>query len=404
MNTLHLSIWNFFNTSDVTYIFGALILSILSYVITRGLIKRWVTRWLKRQDKMWEQEILASQILAVLTHLPPVSVIVFAIELFPYLDKHPEMSDILLRISTAYLAYLLVIILSRVLTIVSNVYHRLEVSARKPLKGYFQLAQMFLYIMGAIIIIGNIILKKDVIYIFSGLGALAAVLLIVFKDTILSFVASIQIVSNDLIRRGDWIEMSEFGADGHVVDVALHVIKIQNFDKTITTIPTYKFMEGSFKNWRGMYEAGGRRIKRTLTIDQRSIRFLTQAEIQTLEQVSLLKSFFSQKRKELGETFNVDQSPLEATKLLNMGAYRAYATAFLTANPKIRKDMTLVVRHLQPTADGLPLEIYAYANETSVNPYEDIQADIFDHLLAVLPKFGLRVFQNMTDPETFTGG
>ena len=394
-----MSIWTFFSSTDVTYVIGALLVSFISYVVTHILVSRWVKPWLKRQDKVWEQEIFASNILVVLTHLPPVTLIVFAIELFPYLDKHPEMSDIMLRISTAYLAFILINVLSRALTIVCNVYHRLEVSVRKPLKGYFQLAQMFLYIMGAIIIIGNIILKKDVFYILSGLGALAAVLLIVFRDTILSFVASIQIVSNDLIRRGDWIEMKDFGADGHVIDVALHVIKIQNFDKTITTIPTYKFTETAFKNWRGMYESGGRRIKRTLSIDQKTIRFLTQQEIVELEKVALLYPFFEAKRKELGETFNVQDNPLNALKLTNTSAFRAYATAYLTKHPKIRKDMTLVVRHLEPTADGLPLEIYAYASETSVNPYEDIQADLFDHFLAILPLFGLKVFQNVTDGE-----
>ena len=249
-----------------------------------------------------------------------------------------------------------------------------------------------------VIIIFAIVTGQSVAYYISGLGALTAVLLLVFQDTILSFVASVQIGQNDIIKIGDWIEVPEFGADGDVVDIALHTVKVQNWDKTITTIPTSKIVNTSVKNWRAMSEYGGRRIKRSLLIDISSIKFLTVKEISELEKLAPLKDYISFKNNELSE-FNASiENPdnnIETRKLTNIGTYRAYVESYLKQNSNLNTEtMTFLVRQLPSSPEGVPLEIYTFTNTTEWEAYEKIQSDIFDHLFAILPKFGLRVFQN----------
>ena len=226
----------------------------------------------------------------------------------------------------------------------------------------------------------------------------------VFRDTILSFVASLQIASNDMVRVGDWIEMPQFGADGDVVDIALHTVKVQNWDKTITTIPTHRLISDSFKNWRAMSESGGRRIKRALHLDMSSIRFLGDADIERFGKFVLLKDYISEKKAEL-EEYNksvTDGDPnlvANARRLTNIGTFRMYVVQYLKANPKIHDNMTFLIRQLSPTANGLPLEIYVFSNDVNWVAYEGIQSDIFDHLLAIVPEFGLRVFQQPTGQD-----
>ena len=249
-----------------------------------------------------------------------------------------------------------------------------------------------------VIIIFAIVTGQSVAYYISGLGALTAVLLLVFQDTILSFVASVQIGQNDIIKIGDWIEVPEFGADGDVVDIALHTVKVQNWDKTITTIPTSKIVNTSVKNWRAMSEYGGRRIKRSLLIDISSIKFLTAKEISELKKLAPLKDYISFKNNELSE-FNASiensDNNIETRKLTNIGTYRAYAESYLKQNSNLNTEtMTFLVRQLPSSPEGVPLEIYTFTNTTEWEAYEKIQSDIFDHLFAILPKFGLRVFQN----------
>jgi miniconductance mechanosensitive channel len=233
--------------------------------------------------------------------------------------------------------------------------------------------------------------------LLSGVGAMTAVLLLVFKDTILGLVASIQLSANDMVRVGDWIEMPACGADGDVIEVALHTVKVQNWDKTITTIPTYRLIADSFKNWRGMSEAGGRRIKRSIHIDQQSIRFLTDDEITKLKRFALLREHFESKRRELdeasGQLGDAAHEVVNRRRLTNIGVFRAYVRSYLRAHAQVHDAMTLMVRHLEPGPEGLPIQIYCFTKTTEWLPYEDIQSDIFDHLLAILPEFGLRVFQ-----------
>jgi len=258
------------------------------------------------------------------------------------------------------------------------------------------LLKLLLYIIAIIIIIG-ILTNQSPYALLGGIGAMTAVLLFIFRDTILSFIASVQISTYDLVRVGDWIEAPKFGADGDVIEVNLHTIKVQNFDKTITTIPTYRLIEESFKNWRGMQDTGARRIKRHLLIDQTSVKILDEQLIEKLSKLQLIKQYIENRKKEIEEynkRNNIDISiPINGRQMTNLGTFRKYIEEYLAKNSNIHKDFTLLVRHLQPTPQGLPIEIYAFANDTNWVNYEKIQADIFDHLLAVIPYFELRVFQ-----------
>jgi miniconductance mechanosensitive channel len=286
--------------------------------------------------------------------------------------------------------------LSAVLNLVNDVYQRRPDAHSRPIKGYLQVIKILLY-GAALVLVTAVVLGRSPLLLLSGFGALAAVLMLVFKDTILSLVASVQLTSNDMIRVGDWIEMPQLSADGDVIDIALHTVKVQNWDKTITTIPTHRLITDSFKNWRGMSESGGRRVKRSLYIDQNSIRFLAPAEREGLRRIMLIDEYLATKRAEL-EAWNLKldergKEPVNTRRVTNIGTFRAYVFNYLRHHPSINAGMTLLVRQLEPGPTGLPLEIYCFTNTTAWRAYEDIQSDIFDHLLAVLPEFHLRLYQ-----------
>ena len=328
-------------------------------------------------------------------------VIVFII--FNILTATPEFSIdlfknvIVSRLIDAAFALLVGLTILEVLSVFNKISEKIDVLKDRPIKGYIQILKIIISAF-VVIIIFAIVTGQSVAYYISGLGALTAVLLLVFQDTILSFVASVQIGQNDIIKIGDWIEVPEFGADGDVVDIALHTVKVQNWDKTITTIPTSKIVNTSVKNWRAMSEYGGRRIKRSLLIDISSIKFLTPKEISELEKLAPLKDYISFKNNELSE-FNASientDNNIETRKLTNIGTYRAYVESYLKQNSNLNTEtMTFLVRQLPSSPEGVPLEIYTFTNTTEWEAYEKIQSDIFDHLFAILPKFGLRVFQN----------
>jgi miniconductance mechanosensitive channel len=301
------------------------------------------------------------------------------------------------RLIDAAFALLVGLTILEVLSVFNKISEKIDVLKDRPIKGYIQILKIIISAF-VVIIIFAIVTGQSVAYYISGLGALTAVLLLVFQDTILSFVASVQIGQNDIIKIGDWIEVPEFGADGDVVDIALHTVKVQNWDKTITTIPTSKIVNTSVKNWRAMSEYGGRRIKRSLLIDISSIKFLTAKEISELEKLAPLKDYISFKNNELSE-FNASientDNNIETRKLTNVGTYRAYVESYLKQNSNLNTEtMTFLVRQLPSSPEGVPLEIYTFTNTTEWEAYEKIQSDIFDHLFAILPKFGLRVFQN----------
>ncbi len=287
--------------------------------------------------------------------------------------------------------------ISSVLDAVNGAYQMRPEARARPIKGYIQVLKITLYIASAVLIVA-VMVEESPLLLLSGLGAMAAVLMLVFKDTILSLVASLQLSSNDMLRVGDWIEMPSAGADGDVIDIALHTVKVQNWDKTITTIPTWKLISESYRNWRGMKESGGRRIKRALPIDMNSVRFLTAEDRSRLKKLALLSDYLGGKEIEiddwnarLGKTA---EASANMRRLTNIGTFRAYVLAYLRAHPNIAQNMTLLARQLQPVRDGLPLEIYCFTRTTVWAEYENIQSDLFDHLLSVMPEFGLRLHQS----------
>ena len=306
-------------------------------------------------------------------------------------------SEVGQRIISSFLAIFLGLTLNELLSILNNASSKYDALKDRPIKGYIQIVKIILNVF-IFIIVFAILSGQSVTYYISGLGALTAVLLLVFQDTILSFVASVQIGQNNIINNGDWIEVPEYGADGDVIDIALHTVKVQNWDKTITSIPTSKIISTSVKNWRGMSEFGGRRIMRSITIDISSIKFLSIQEIENLKKIPPIRSYLDEKIKEV-QMFNDgssnDASQIEQRNLTNIGTFRAYVENYLSQNENLdTENMTFLVRQLSPTNQGVSVQIYTFTKTTDWVEYEKIQSDIFDHLLAVLHKFDLRAYQD----------
>ena len=360
-------------------------------VLVRGL--RQVLRYVPLAREQPE-EPNGFGVVSRLANIVPALVVWHGIAAVPGL---PEAAVVVVRnVSTAFVIVTAALALSAFLSLVNALYQRRPDAARRPIKGYLQVVKIALYVVASILAIATLLDRSPVI-LLSGLGAMAAVLMLVFQDTLLSLVASVQISTNDIVRVGDWIEMPQLNADGDVIDIALHTVKVQNWDKTITTIPTKRLISESFKNWRGMRESGGRRIKRSLYLDQNSVYFLSEEERRRLRRFYLLHEYLGMKEREL-EEWNArlaewSQEPANRRRVTNLGTFRAYVERYLRNHPGINQNMTLMVRHLAPGATGLPLEIYCFTRSVVWTEYEAVQADIFDHLLAILPEFGLRVFQ-----------
>ncbi len=301
------------------------------------------------------------------------------------------------NVASAFIILTVALAIGAILNIVDTTYHRRPQSRLKPIKGYIQVVKIAIYAFAVILMIAALVDRSPLI-LLSGLGAMAAVLILVFQDTLLSLVAGIQISSTDMVRVGDWIEMPGLDVNGDIIEIALHTVRVQNFDKTITTLPIRKLVTEPFKNWRGMQEAGGRRIKRSLNLDQNSIRFLETTDLDRLASLAMLEEYLKRKREELDD-WNVRlgaraKVPANTRRATNIGTFRAYVDAYLRNHSRVHKGMTIMVRQLASGPEGLPLEIYCFADTIAWMEYEGIQADIFDHLLALLPEFGLSVFQN----------
>ncbi|GAB7552853.1 hypothetical protein NRB_23590 [Novosphingobium sp. 11B] len=309
----------------------------------------------------------------------------------------PALPDLVHSICAEIIIVSFALSLAGVLTLANELYQRRPEAGNRPIKGYVQVAKLLVYGATAILVIAAL-MDQSPLLLLSGLGAMAAVLMLVFKDTILSLVASVQITSNDMIRVGDWIEMPKLNANGDVIDIALHTVKVQNFDKTITTIPTHRLITDSFRNWRGMSESGGRRIMRSLMMDQNSVRFLAASDLARLSRFSVLAGYLDDRQQEVSawNRHHAGSEVLNARHLTNIGTFRAYVLAYLRSLPDIAEDKTMLVRQLEAGEHGVPLQIYAFASTTVWARSEDIQADIFDHLIAIMPEFGLRLFQRPT--------
>ncbi|WP_456430990.1 mechanosensitive ion channel family protein [Thermosulfuriphilus sp.] len=366
-------------------------LAAASYFLTKRVLIRLVHRFSERSRNQIDDLLSRHRVFDVLAYIIPLVVIHYAAPLLPSGEA------LLKRLVSVFLAVVLALLADRLLSVGLEIYDRYPISKKRPLKGYVQVAKLLIYAAAIIVAICQL-LEKSPWGLLSGLGALSAVLLLVFRHTLLSFVASFQVISQDLFRLGDWIEMPQHGADGEVIDMSLHTVKIQNWDKTIVCIPTYRFLEESFKNWRGMELAGGRRIKRAILVDQETICFCDQEMLDRFQRIHLIKDYVEKKRREI-EEFNhrhqidTSASPLNGRKMTNLGTFRIYIEEYLRQHPQIRKDMTLMVRQLAPTPQGLPLEIYCFVADTRWVHYEKIQADIFDHILSAASEFGLSVFQ-----------
>jgi len=371
---------------------GVLLLaSLFTFAVARFLIVRAVHAFAIRTKSKFDDILMQEGVFSRAALLAPAPILLWGTDLFP------KLQEFLPDIIYAYLAVAVVLVLAKTLDGLVRLYQTFDIANRRPIKGYAQLLKLFIFILGTVSVI-SILLGKSPWGLLSGIGAMTAVLMLVFKDTILSLVAGIQIAANDLLHKGDWIEMPAMHADGDVIDVALNTVKIQNWDKTITAVPTYKFLDTPFKNWSGMSRSGGRRIKRSLKIDQTSIGFADAQLVERLKKVQHLALYIKERTAEI-DTYNTEHSisqdsPLNGRHLTNIGLFRQYALEYLRSHPKIKKDMTLLVRQLDPkAAEGLPLEIYCFTSDTGWNAHEEIQSDIFDHLLAAMPQFGLRAYQ-----------
>ena len=383
-------------TNDVTNLFVLLGILFGVYIVLRLFVFPAIKKLASKTSTYLDDLFLDKKFLNRFSY-----VIVFVV--FNFLQSAEQFnlsffeSEIFTRLLDALFSLAVGLTVLELLTVLNKLSETIESLKNKPIKGYVQIVKIIVTSFIAIIIFA-IITGQSVAYYISGLGALTAVLLLIFQDTILSFVASVQIAQNDIIKIGDWIEVPEFGADGDVVDIALHTVKVQNWDKTITTIPTSKIVNTSVKNWRAMSEYGGRRIKRSLLIDISSIKFLNKNEIEELVKLAPLKKYITSKIEEVDQynsSIAESDNSQEIRRLTNFGTYRAYVESYLKQNSNLNTDtMTFLVRQLPSSPEGVPIEIYTFTNTTEWVKYEQIQSDIFDHLFAILPKFGLRVFQN----------
>ncbi|WP_372648688.1 mechanosensitive ion channel family protein [Draconibacterium sp.] len=386
----------------------------LAHFITRKIFLAVVQRIANRTKTNWDDILIENRVFKGLAHLVPAFILFYTAD-FSYPDIHQQVSELapevyrslskdyywglsslLTKISRIYFIAIIVFVANSTLNAALQIYNTTEFSHNRSIKGYVQLVKIFVFFMAGILLIA-VLLGKDPTALLAGLGAIAAVLLLVFRDTILGFVASIQLSANDMVKIGDWIQMEKHKADGTVIDITLNTVKVQNWDKTISTIPTYALVSESFFNWKGMEESGGRRIKRSVAIDTNTIKFCDAAMLERFEKFDLIRSYIQEKEKELKE-YNkgknlAEEDYISGRHQTNVGIFRKYLEVYLRQHPKINQELTFLVRQLQPMGKGLPIEIYVFSSDQEWAKYESIQADIFDHIFAVIPEFELRVFQ-----------
>jgi len=375
---------------------GVALLSFLLWLISVKIVLRLVDKIVKRTKVTWDDDLVNQGVFRRIARTVPAITIWIMAPWFltglPKLLNLTRMFSVLGIISAVTLTSL------SFLGFINAVYDRREDSARRPIKGLIQAFQV-IFIVAGLLLSFSVITAKPVSGLLAGLGAVSAVIMLIFKDPLMGLVSGFQISSNDMVRIGDWIEVPSQGADGDVVDISLLNVTVQNWDRTWVTFPIQSLTNSGFKNWRGMSESGGRRIKRSISIDLSSIRFLNEEEIEQLKSIGLLKDYLEKRTLEIRE-YNSETaadrniSPLNGRALTNIGVFRTYAKAYVSSHSKVNTGMTLLVRQLQSGADGLPLELYLFSADKVWANYEDIQSDIFDHLFAALPEFNLRAFQN----------
>lgn len=368
----------------------------IAYLVVKRVVIKAMKLMSVRSKVTWDDTFVAHGVLEKFALLVPLLVIDLLLPLFTVLS--PFITEVVDRILRALLVILLIRGIYAVLNACAEIADKHTATQRLPITSFNQLLKLFLFCVAAIVTV-SILSDRSPIYFLSGLGVATGFIMLIFKDTILGFVAGIQLATNQMVTRGDWIQMDKYGADGTVEEVTLTTVKVRNFDKTITMLPAYALVSDAFKNWRGMSESGGRRIKRSIFIDIQSIEFLTPEDINRLQHVQLLTHYLTDKSADINtfnQPFSDDEQAVNCRGLTNIGTFRAYLLAYLQQHPKVRKDMTLLVRQLAPTTQGMPIELYLFCDEIRWAFYEDIQADMFDHIYSVLPAFGLVAFQHPT--------
>lgn len=398
----------------LTCIVLIIVIAWFSHFVTKQILKKVIWRIVQKTKTTWDDILVKNKVFVGLAHVVPAFIILYMAD-FSFPVIHQELSELephilaqlgndyylslkgfIENISKIYFTIIIVFVANSVLNAAMEIYDTTEYAHHRPIKGYVQLVKIFVYFMAGIMIL-SVLLGKNPTVLLTGLGAMAAVLLLIFKDTILGFVASIQLSANNMVKIGDWIEMGSHNADGTVIDITLNTVKVQNWDKTISTIPTYALVSESFNNWKGMEESDGRRIKRSVSIDTSTIKFCDSAMLERFEKFELIRDYVVQKEQELKE-YNKDKNLAEEDFIsgrhqTNVGVFRKYLEVYLSQHPMINMNMTFLVRQLQPGGKGLPIEIYVFCRDQAWANYESIQADIFDHIFAVIPEFELKVFQ-----------
>ncbi len=374
-----------------------LLIFILSWIADKSAKKLLISTikgYVKKSRNKWDDILLSYKFFHRLAHIAPALVVYLTID---YALDMPKLVGIIKTASVIYMILISLLVFDSFISSLHSIYLTFPVSREKPIKGYVQVLKLVLYFIGIIFII-SVLTGTPAFKLLAGLGAMAAVLLLVFKDTILGLVASIQVSANNMVKPGDWITMPSRNADGTVLEITLNTVKVQNWDKTIVTFPTYSLVTEAFNNWKGMEESGGRRIKRSINIDMRSVRFLDPQLREKLRKIQLISDYIAQREEEINQ-FNKERNidptvPVNGRRMTNLGVFRKYIEAYLKQHPKINTGLTFLIRHLQPTETGIPMEIYVFSRDQEWAKYESVQADIFDHILASIPYFDLSVFQN----------
>ena len=379
-------------TAVMVTIVALFVIAMIVHWITKILTVKIIHRLVEKSKTDWDDYLLKRKVFQSMSHLTSALVFYYSSNF----SEIPEVTRILTIFTNIYFVVIFIKVVSGVLKASNDIYLTTPYASTRSIKGYIQLVMILVYFIAGIFIIG-IIFDKSPLYLLGGLSAIAAVLLLVFKDTILGLVASIQLSANKMLKPGDWIEMPKHNANGTVIDISLNTVKVQNFDKTISTIPTYSLVADSFLNWSGMEESEGRRIKRSINIDMKSVQFCDEEMLEQFKKLHLIQNYISDRQKEITDHNKKlgieDESYPNGRRQTNLGIFRKYLEEYLKNNPHTNNNMTLLVRHLQPTETGLPVEIYMFSKNKDWVDYEGIQADIFDHILAIIPEFKLRVFQ-----------
>lgn len=378
------------------------VFSYLCLVVSKWFIRHFIEKTGLKTRYSWIGSAINEKVFQRAAHIIPGFIVQAGAPLI-VIDSLPltlPLSKLLITASAIYLVMTTALVISALLNTVDAQYRYFSIAKQRPIKSYVQVSKIILAVL-TVVFIGSIILNRSPVYLLTGLGTMTAIILLVFKDSILGFVSSIQLAANDMVRIGDWIEMPNFGADGDVIDISLNTVKVQNFDKTIVTIPSYALLTNGVKNWRGMNEAGGRRIKRSIYIDVNSIHFCGEKLLTHLKSIHLLQEKLQERLAEINEfnqTLGLDKDSQGNSlhRLTNLGAFRLYLEAYLFKHPKIHQKLTFLIRQLQDTGNGVPIEIYIFTNDTNWIRYEAIQADIFEHIYAIMPDFELRPFQNLS--------